>query len=135
MAEEKPELIEVQYPLPGEMPTGYCPICELALIMHTKPCATPTTFYLVVTQRLWLNETGDGVTYATDGREFINRETAIRWATGDHGHDDFNIATVTDGRLVAFGWGMDDFPLDEDGCPHGHDLREIAEQIGLEVTA
>lgn len=90
------------------------------------------THYLIITQHLWLNETGDGVNYATDGREFVNRETALRLATHELGHDDFNIATVVDGRLVAFGWGMNDFGPDEDGAPHGgHDLDEIARQIGL----
>lgn len=91
-----------------------------------------STFYLAVTQHIVGDETHHDVAYATDGREFLSRETAIRWTTGDLGHDDFNIATVTDGRIVAFGSGMDDFGPDEDGAPHyGHDLGEIARQIGL----
>lgn len=91
-----------------------------------------TTHFLIVTQHLWLNETGDGVTYASDGREYVDRAAALIDGQFDLGHDDFNIATVTDGRLTAFGWGMGDFDPDEDGTPHGgHDLDEIARQIGL----
>jgi hypothetical protein len=98
-----------------------------------------STHFLIVTQRLWLNETGDGVTYTCDGRRYVDRAAALIDGQFDLGHDDFNIATITHGRIVAFGWGMDDFPPDTDGAPHGgHDLDEIARQIGLpaaEVTA
>lgn len=92
------------------------------------------TRYLIVCQKLWLNDTGSGVDYIADDRDFTDRRAAIRWATDEHGHDDFNIATVRDGRLVAFGSGMDDFGPDEDGQPHyGHDLAEIGRQIGVKA--
>ena len=45
------------------------------------------------------------------------------------GHDDFCIATLEDGRLVAYGWGMDDFaPEDRD------DLAEIARHLCLDAA-
>ncbi|MGI5247586.1 hypothetical protein [Dactylosporangium sp. CA-139066] len=94
------------------------------------------TYFLIVTQHAWLNESGHGVEYRCVSSEFARRETALRWASAQFDHDDLNIATVTDGRIVAFGSGMDDFGPDVDGTPHfGHDLGEIAEQIGLTETS
>lgn len=92
-----------------------------------------TTHLLIVCQKLWLNESGSGVDYIADGREFADRSEAIRWACDEHGHDDFNIATVREGRLVAFGYGMEDFPADGDEPHGGHDLAEIARQIGVKA--
>lgn len=89
------------------------------------------TTYQAVTQHLWLNESGHGVDYTPEGEDWAVRQYVIDVAFRDLGHDDFNIATLHDGQLVAFGSGMDDFGPDEDGSPHGgHDLAEIAGQCG-----
>lgn len=94
-----------------------------------------TTMYVVVQQYVQCTESGFEICYSADGIADEDRAVAVRTAVEVFGHDDFNIATVTDGRLVAFGWGMDDFGPDTDGAPHGgHDLAVIAEQIGLEVA-
>lgn len=88
--------------------------------------------YLVVVQQLWLNESGHGVDYVPSGPLWQDRAALVAAALDDLGHDDFSVATVVDGRVVAFGWGMDDFGPDEDGAPHhGHDLDEIGRACGL----
>lgn len=67
--------------------------------------------------------------YATTGERFADRQAAIDHGLDVYGHDDFNIATLSEGRLVAFGWGLEDF------APDGEDLPDIARQLGLEVAA
>jgi hypothetical protein len=75
----------------------------------------------------------DGVEYTWTGAIGTDRAALINATVDDLGHDDFNIATVDDGRLVAFGHGMDDFGPDDDGVPHGgHDLVEISRACGLD---
>lgn len=94
-----------------------------------------TTEYLIVVQQLWLNETGHGTDYHRFGRPHADRSKAIQAALDDLDHDDFSVATVVDGRIVAFGWMFDDFGV-EDGEPHGgHDLAEIARQVGMNSGA
>lgn len=88
--------------------------------------------YLVIVQKLWLNESGQGVAYTAYGEPAADRERAFDAAVDHLGHDDLNIATIQGGRVVAFGDRSDDFGPDEDGAPHyGHNLGEIALQIGL----
>ncbi|GGM52705.1 hypothetical protein ACFFX1_55400 [Dactylosporangium sucinum] len=87
--------------------------------------------YLVVTQRLWRNETGDGVSYGWDGAVHPSRPIAVLHGLETLETDDFNIATVVGARIVAFGYDLVDFGPDTDDAPHGgHDLDDIASQIG-----
>lgn len=82
--------------------------------------------YLVVVTQIVGNPSDWSHSYTSDLKLFDDRQAAI-----DHGwklldHDDFNIATVRDGRIVAFGFEMKDFaPEDTD------DLGEIERQLGL----
>lgn len=88
--------------------------------------------YIVITQHVWLNELGHGVDYLWDGLRFTGRQHALDHGYRVFGHDDFNIGTLVDGRLVAFGFGMRDFGPDRAGDPHGgYDLAEIARHIGV----
>lgn len=90
------------------------------------------TEYIVVLQRAWMNDSGHGVNYSSDLARFPNRAAAIRHGFGSGESDDFNIATVKGGAIVAFGWMDKDFGDDEDGEPHGgYDLVEIARAIYL----
>lgn len=97
-----------------------------------------TAQYVVVVQQLWgrYDRDGmwhDGVEYTWTGGLATDRADLIARAEADLGHDDFNIATIVDGRIVAFGWGMDDFGADEDGAPFGgHDLVAITRACGLD---
>ncbi|GAA2623709.1 hypothetical protein GCM10010399_63710 [Dactylosporangium fulvum] len=91
-----------------------------------------TTMFVVVKQQIVGTPADYEVVYDCNGIEHQDRAEAIRLGVEALDHDDFSIATVVGGRLVAFGFGMDDFGPDEDGAPHGgHDLDEIARQIGL----
>lgn len=64
--------------------------------------------------------------YTSDLELFADRQDAIDHGWHLYDHDDFNIATVQDGRLVAFGWDHEDFaPEDRD------DLPEIERQLCL----
>lgn len=88
--------------------------------------------FLVVCQKAWLNESGHGVDYMPSGPLGTDRAALVAAAFDDLGHDDFNVATVVDGRVVAFGGADRDFGPDEDGAPHyGHDLGEITRACGL----
>lgn len=74
--------------------------------------------FLVIQQQIIGSPASWGYSRWTDYELFDDRQAAI-----DHGwklfdHDDFNIGTVRDGRLVAFGWGMDkDFPPEDSDDP------------------
>lgn len=88
-----------------------------------------TTLYIPVTCNL-IGNLDQYVCFHSDlGRTFENRWDANSWGVDELGHDDFRIATVTDGRLTAIGWGEKDFGPDEE------DLGEIAGQLGYEVAA
>jgi hypothetical protein len=87
-----------------------------------------TTTYMIVVQDV-VNETGAWTTHYLGGPAFDKRADAIAQGIEELGHDDFNIATLDNGRLVAYGWGDDDF-----GPDAGYDLGEIARQLGLGVT-
>lgn len=97
-----------------------------------------TTEYVAVQQQIWGYEKPDGTfTHGTDftaiGPPAADRRTCHAEAVAELGHDDFNIATLHDGRLVAFGYEDTDFGPDEDGAPHGgYDLAEIAQAIGVD---
>jgi hypothetical protein len=47
--------------------------------------------------------------YSRHGEQFADRQRAIRDGWRQLGHDDFNIATIDGGKVVAFGFDMDDF--------------------------
>jgi hypothetical protein len=47
--------------------------------------------------------------YSRHGEQFPSRRQALVDGYGGLDHDDFNIATIENGRVVAFGFGMDDF--------------------------
>lgn len=93
-----------------------------------EPATTATT-YLVVTQQLYGHPDDHQTVYGTPPvPTFTTRDQANRAGTAHLGHDDFNIATLIDGRLAAFGHGDGDFTPAE--FP---DLVEVAEQLGLEL--
>lgn len=87
------------------------------------------TTYMPVTCNLVGNLDQYVCVHSDLGRSFENRWDAISWGVDELGHDDFRIATITDGRLAAIGWGVKDF------SPEEEDLVEIAGQLGLEVAA
>lgn len=62
--------------------------------------------------------------YTNHGQQLTTRAAANRagWKALDH--DDFNIATIEDGKVIAFGWGMDDFSSED--CD---DLDEITAAV------
>jgi hypothetical protein len=87
--------------------------------------------YVVITQQIEGNErVGFDAYYYSDLKYFTTREAALRHGARERGSDDFNIGTVEDGKLVAFGWGDWDFSVEHgDEEPHGgYDLDEIARQ-------
>lgn len=90
--------------------------------------------YIVILQRAWMNEHGSGVNFSWDRVQTASRHLALTHGYRETGTDDFNIGTLQDGRLVAFGWGEKDFGPDRgDEEPHGgYDLAEIAEHIGVQ---
>ncbi len=88
--------------------------------------------YIVVHQRVWMNGSGHGVNYSSSLWRYPSRKAALTAGWKEADSDDFNVGTVVDGKLVAFGWGDNDFGPDEAGDPHGgYDLAEIAQHIGL----
>ena len=92
---------------------------------------TTVATFVVITQHVVGSSGQWSTVYRSDGKTFPSREKAIRhgWRVLDH--DDFNIGTLSEGRLVAFGWGDKDFGPDEAGDPHGgYDLSDIQEQTG-----
>jgi hypothetical protein len=94
-----------------------------------------TTEYIVIRQQVWMNQAGHGVNYYWDWIRHPSRQAALAHGWREEGTDDFNIGTLADGRLVAFGWGEQDFGPDRgDDEPHGgYDLAEIAQHICVEV--
>lgn len=88
-----------------------------------------TTTYTPVTCQLVGNLESYVAFHSDLGRTFVDRQQAITWAIDELGHDDSRIATLTDGRLTAIGWGLSDFGPDEE------DLAEIAGHLGYEVAA
>lgn len=89
--------------------------------------------FVVITQHVISDGHGHEFVYHSDGRYFASRAGASRYGWRVCESDDFNIGTIVDGRLVAFGWGDWDFGdpshEDEDGLPHGgYDLLEIQRQ-------
>lgn len=93
--------------------------------------------YVVIQQKLWMNEHGHGCDYIWDSTRHRTRTAALKAGWRELGHDDFNIGTLEDGRLVAFGWGDWDFgPEHGDDEPHGgYDLAEVAHHGGLTAGA
>ncbi|MFI5934731.1 hypothetical protein [Actinoplanes sp. NPDC051494] len=69
------------------------------------------------------------IVYSTTGREFKDRQAAIDDGLVTYRSDDFNIATVVDGALVAFGWQHQDFSTD------GANLPDVAAKLGLQVAS
>lgn len=91
--------------------------------MTFQPSPGETAWQVVTSYATGTLEDGYRVTYA-GGLQYRTRKEA--WAAGlaEHDHDDFNVAEVRDGRLVALWW--DDQVIEEDPA----DLAEAAEQLG-----
>jgi hypothetical protein len=83
------------------------------------------TEFMPVRLQIFYNDR-DGFTAGRSplGPTFTDREQAIAWAAETLNTDDFQIATLHNGRLAAIGFEMRDFD-DED-------LTAIAADIGLE---
>lgn len=86
--------------------------------------------YVVITQQVEGNtESGFDTYYYSDLKLFDDRKQAISHGFKMGRSDDFNVATIKGGRLVAFGWMERDFIEDRRGEPHGgYDLAEIERQ-------
>jgi hypothetical protein len=82
--------------------------------------------YLVVATRIVGNPADWSHSYSSDLELFDDRQAAIDHGIEDLGHDDFNIATIRGGRIVAFGFDMEDFAAGD--CD---DLTEIERQLCL----
>lgn len=80
--------------------------------------------YIVIIQRAWCNASGSGIIYHSDLKQFDSRHDVISHGIELTHCDDFNIGTLRNGELVGFNWM--DRPV------KGHELRSIAEEIGLE---
>ncbi len=92
------------------------------------------TEYIVIVQQAWMNDSGWGVNFNSDMVRFERRADAIKHGFAAEEHDDFNIGTLRNGRLVAFAWMDKDFGV-VDGEPHGgYDLAAIARELGLGVA-
>lgn len=86
--------------------------------------------YIVVQQRAWrdLQQGTFGVDYFSDLERFDDRSVAISHGFTVADCDDYNIGTIRNDRLIAFGWMCKDFEKDD------HDeLATIAERLGLEA--
>lgn len=85
--------------------------------------------YLVVTSQIVGNPENWSTTYASPiPYLYADRAEANQTGEVELGHDDFCIATLRRGQLLAYGPGMDDFaPQDRDS------LHEIARQLALQV--
>jgi hypothetical protein len=76
-----------------------------------------------------MNEHGHGINYHSDMVRWSTRRHAITsgWMETD-GTDDFNVATLRNGRLSAFGW------MEKDFAPEDTELDEIGRQLAIEVS-
>jgi hypothetical protein len=82
--------------------------------------------YQAVVCQAWVNERGHGFSYHTAGEKGTHlhaKNEGFRAAESD----DFNIAAIRDGRLVALLW-MDQIVDDEPS-----ELRDCAEQCGFRL--
>jgi hypothetical protein len=86
---------------------------------------TPGATFIVVMQQIVGNENGFYTTYSWDMERFERRGYAISHGFKTRGSDDFNIGTLLDDRLIAFGW------MDEDAPEEKYDRLEIERQIDL----
>ena len=91
----------------------------------TKRTGKPwSTHYIVICQSAVGNpESGYGVTYASDMREFTYRDDAIRHGFALGRSDDFNVGKIENGRLDGFYWMSG--RLDAD-------LAEIARHLAID---
>jgi hypothetical protein len=80
--------------------------------------------YMPIRLRMWMNETGHGTWYTVLDAPSRQHERAVRRGLAAEGTDDFQIAVLRGGRLVAMLW-MDEVV---DDAPDT--LAEVAEQIG-----
>ena len=88
-----------------------------------------TTTYMPVSMHVYSDGDDFDIVYSSSERQFTDRTEALTWGVEHYGSDDFRIATLTDGRLSAVGWGHDDFD------PAGEDLPSAAANLGVEVAA
>lgn len=88
--------------------------------------------YVVITQQIEGNtRSGFDAYFYSDLKLFDDGDQAMRYGLAQRGSDDFNIGTVLDGRLVAFGcddWNFGDPGHAEDEPHGGYDLAEIERQ-------
>lgn len=93
---------------------------------YCTPGGAAQTF-IVITSQIVGTVDNWAYSYSSDLTRHAEREDAIECGERDLGHDDFCIGTLDGaGRLVAYGWGMDDFDRED-----RDDLGEIAQQLGL----
>jgi hypothetical protein len=85
--------------------------------------------YIVITSQIVGPPADWSTAYSSDMILHDRREVAIGHGLETLGHDDFCIGTVDAGRLVAYGFGLDDFPPED-----RDDLDVIARQLGLPAT-
>jgi len=72
-----------------------------------------TAQYVVVTAHAWMNETGHGTEYSIPTQVgWSDIKAAISEGFELCGHDDFNIAKVSNGRVVALHWMEEDIGED-----------------------
>lgn len=83
------------------------------------------TYSVVVCQFVGDEETGYRSSYSLLAGPFESRATAWRHGVSDMGHDDFNLAAVRDGQLVAMIWNDE---IVDDGADV---LAVVSEQTGL----
>lgn len=65
------------------------------------------------------------IVYGFDGERFADRQAAIQHGLAIRGSDDFNIATVAKGHVVAVGWMEEDHPHDPEA------IADINRQVRL----
>jgi hypothetical protein len=106
-------------------------LADLRRVNYEQPKGEAVTNhrYIVITPQIVGTAADHSTAYTSDMIPHDDREVAIGHGLETLGHDDFCIGTVDAGRLVAYGWGMDDFA--EDDCD---DLDVIAGQLGLPAT-
>ncbi|WP_353614812.1 antitoxin [Mangrovibacter phragmitis] len=85
--------------------------------------------FIVINQYAWCNDSGCGITYASDHEAFNDRENAIKHGFEITGSDDFNIGVIEDEKLISFDW------MDKPVGESKETINEIAEAIGLDGAA
>lgn len=92
-----------------------------------------TRTYVVIRPRAWMNETGSGVHYYSDGVQCPSLAYARQLGVIVFGDDDFNIGIVEGRqRLVDVTWmGKPLEGIEDDMAAHRESVARIAREIGL----